>query len=109
MIKSEHGANTVGTTRKKHKTTKRRQARHLFNNYNVLYNDNAFIINRPKRRFFVIPKKIIKTKVLTANYSRQNDCEIIITGIIIHAPCRNSKKEKNNQIRNTKDFFLFLY
>ena len=28
----------------------------------------------------------------------------IITGIIIHAPCRNSKKEKNNQIRNTKDF-----
>ena len=73
MIKSEHGANTVGTTRKKHKTTKRRQARRLFNNYNVLYNDNAFIINRPKRRFFVIPKKIIKTKVLTANYSRQND------------------------------------
>lgn len=63
----------------------------------------------PERRFFVIPKKIIKTKVLTANYSRQNDCEIIITGIIIHAPCRNSKKEKNNQIRNTKDFFLFLY
>ena len=67
------------------------------------------IINRPKRRFFVIPKKIIKTKVLTANYSRQNDCEIIITGIIIHAPFRNSKKEKNNQIRNTKDYYPGFY
>ena len=48
---------------------------------------NALIINRPKRRFFVIPKKIIKTKVLTANYSRQNDCKIIITDIITHIPC----------------------
>ena len=71
-----------------------------------MYNRNAFIINRPKRRFFVIPKKIIKTKVLTANYSRQNDYKIIKTGIIIHVPCRNIEKDKNNQIRNTKDFIL---
>lgn len=65
VTKSQPGASHVGTTRRK--TTKRRQTRRLFNNYNVLYDDNAFIINRPKRRFFVIPKKIIKTKVLTAN------------------------------------------
>lgn len=61
VTKSEPGANHVGTTRRKNiKTSEWRQTRRLFNNYNVLYNDNAFIINRPKRRFFVIPKKIIK-------------------------------------------------
>ena len=37
-------------------------------------------------------KKTIKTKVLTANYSRQNDCKIIITDIITHIPCRNIEK-----------------
>lgn len=88
MTKSEPGANHVGTTRRKNiKITKWSQAKRLFNNNKVLYNDNAFIINRPKRRFFVIPKKTIKTKVLTANYSRQNDCKIIITDIITHVPC----------------------
>ena len=61
MTKSEPGANNVGTTRRKNiKTYKWRQAKRLFNNNKVLYNDNAFIINRPKRRFFVIPKIIIK-------------------------------------------------
>lgn len=65
MTKPEPGANPVGTTRRKNiKTTKRRQTRRLFNNYNVLYNDNAFIINRPKRRFFVMPKIIIIKKSL---------------------------------------------
>lgn len=88
MTKSEPGANHVGTTRRKNiKTSEWHQTRRLFNNYNVLYNDNAFIINRPKRRFFVMPKIIIKTKVLTANYSRQNDCKIIITDVITHVPC----------------------
>ncbi len=48
-------------------------------------NDNAFIINRPKRRFFVIPKN--NKKALTANYSRQNDYKIIKTDIITHVPC----------------------
>lgn len=58
VTKFAHGASHVGTTRRKNiKTTKRRQTRRLFNNYNVLYDENAFIINRPKRRFFVIPKK----------------------------------------------------
>lgn len=58
VTKSEPVANNVGTIHRKNiKTTKRRQRRRLFNNYNVLYNDNALIINRPKRRFFVIPKK----------------------------------------------------
>ena len=110
MTKSEPGANHVGTTRRKtekHRNGVKQENISIENKRFV--RRNALIINRPKRRFFVIPKKIIKTKVLTANYSKQNDCEIIITGIIIHAPCRNSKKEKNNQIRNTKDFFLFLY
>ena len=61
MTKSEPGANNVGTTRRKNiKTSERRQTRRLFNNYNVLYDENALIINRPKRRFFVIPKIIIK-------------------------------------------------
>lgn len=93
VTKSEPGANHVGTTRRKNiKTSEWRQAKRLFNNYNVLYNDNALIINRPKRRFFVIPKKTIKTKVLTANYSRQNDCKIIITDVITHVPCRNIEK-----------------
>lgn len=27
-----------------------------------------------------------------ANYSRQNDCKIIITDIIIHVPCRYIEK-----------------
>lgn len=31
---------------------------------NVLYDKNAFIINCPKRRFFVIPKKNNKNKSL---------------------------------------------
>lgn len=89
MTKSEPGTNPVGTTRRKNiKTTKRRQTRRLFNNYNVLYNDNAFIINRPKRRFFCYTEKNNK-KALTANYSRQNDYKIIKTDIIIHVPCRN--------------------
>lgn len=58
VTKSEPGANPAVTTRRKNiKTTKRRQIRRLFNNYNVLYDDNALIINRPKRRFFVKPKK----------------------------------------------------
>lgn len=61
MTKSEPGASPVGPTRRKNiKTSERRQAIRLFNNYNVLYDENAFIINRPKRRFFVIPKIIIK-------------------------------------------------
>lgn len=88
MTKSEPGTNHVGITRRKNiKTSEWRQTRRLFNNHNVLYDENALIINRPKRRFFVISKKIIKTKVLTANYSRQNDCKIIITDIITHIPC----------------------
>ena len=33
-----------------------------------------------------MPKKIIKTKVLTANYSRQNDYKIIETNITFHVP-----------------------
>lgn len=41
-----------------------------------------------------------------ANYSRQNYCKIIITDIITHIPCRNIEKDKNNQIRNTKDIIL---
>lgn len=61
VTKSEPGAKPVGTTRRKNiKITKWSQAKRLFNNNKVLYNDNAFIINRPKRRFFVIPKIIIK-------------------------------------------------
>lgn len=37
VTKSEPGVNHVGTTRRKNiKTTKRRQRRRLFNNYNVL-------------------------------------------------------------------------
>lgn len=65
MTKSEPGANHVGTTRRKNiKTYKWRQIRRLFNNYNVLQDDNALIINRPKRRFFVIPKKNNKNKSL---------------------------------------------
>ena len=59
---------------------------------NVLYDENAFIINRPKRRFFVIPKIIIKAKVLTVNYSRPNDYKTIITDIIIHVPCCVQKR-----------------
>lgn len=44
ITKSEPGANHVGTTHRKNiKTSKWRQVRRLFNNYNVLYNDNAFI------------------------------------------------------------------
>ena len=39
-----------------------------------------------------MPKIIIKTKVLTANYSRQNDYKIIKTDIIIHVPCRYIEK-----------------
>lgn len=58
ITKSEPGANPVVTTHRKNiKTSERRQERRLFNNYNVLYDENTFIINRPKRRFFVIPKK----------------------------------------------------
>ena len=107
MTKSEPGANHVGTTRRKNiKTTKRRQTRRLFNNYNVLYNDNALIINRPKRRFFVIPKKIIKTKVLTANYSRQNDYKIIKTDIIIHVPCFYIEKIRIIKSAIQKTFIL---
>lgn len=44
-----------------------------------------------------------------ANYSRQNDYKIIITDIIIHVPCRNIEKDKNNQIRNIKDWYPGFY
>ena len=88
MTKSKHVANPVGTTRRKtekHRNGVKQENISIENKRFV--RRNALIINRPKRRFFVIPKKIIKTKVLTANYSRQNDCKIIITDIITHIPC----------------------
>ena len=107
MTKSEPGANHVGTTRRKNiKTSERRQTRRRFNNYIVLYDDNALIINRPKRRFFVIPKKIIKTKVLTANYSRQNDYKIIETNIAFHVPCCNIEKIRTIKSAIQKTFIL---
>lgn len=56
-----------------------------------------------------MPKIIIKTKILTANYSRQNDYKIIKTDIIIHVPCRKIEKDKNNQIRNIKDLYPGFY
>lgn len=56
-----------------------------------------------------MPKIIIKTKILTANYSRQNDCKIIITDVITNVPCCYIEKDKNNQIRNTKDFYPGFY
>lgn len=65
MTKSEPGANHLGTIHRKNiKTSKWRQTRRLFNNYNVLYNDNALIINRPKRRFFYTENN--NKKALTA-------------------------------------------
>ena len=109
MTKSEPGANHVEQLAEKQKNIGMASSKKTF-----LLKINVFKTKRaynkpPETAVFCYTEKNNKTKVLTANYSRQNDCEIIITGIIIHAPCRNSKKEKNNQIRNTKDFFLFLY
>lgn len=109
MTKSEPGANSVEQLAEKQKNIGMASSKKTF-----LLKINVFKTKRaynkpPETAVFCYAEKIIKTKVLTANYSRQNDCEIIITGIIIYAPFRNSKKEKNNQIRNTKDFFLFLY
>ena len=41
----------------------------------------------PETAVFCYTEKNNKTKALTANYSRQNDCKIIITDIITYIPC----------------------
>lgn len=109
MTKSEPGANSVEQLAEKQKNIGMTSSKKTF-----LLKINVFKTKRaynkpPETAVFCYAEKIIKTKVLTANYSRQNDCEIIITGIIIYAPFRNSKKEKNNQIRNTKDYYPGFY
>ena len=53
-----------------------------------------------------MPKKIIKTKALTTNYSRQNDYKIIKTDTIIHVPCRNSEKKRIIKSAIQKTFIL---
>ena len=61
MTKSEPGANHVGITRRKtekHRNGVKQENISIENKRFV--RRNALIINRPKRRFFVIPKIIIK-------------------------------------------------
>lgn len=53
-----------------------------------------------------MPKIIIKTKVLTANYSRQNDYKTIITDVITHVPCRNIEKIRIIKSEIQKTFIL---
>ena len=65
MIKSEHGANTVEQLAKKHKTTKRRQARRLFYVKNHYFAKRNHANSKPTARnggFLLYRKRIIKKK-----------------------------------------------
>lgn len=55
-----------------------------------------------------MPKKIIKTKALTANNSRQNDYKIIITNITFHVPCRYIEKIRIIKSAIQKTFILIF-
>lgn len=56
--------------------------------------------------FLLYRKRIIKTKVLTANYLRQNDYKNIKTDIITHIPCCNIEKKRIIKSAIQKTFIL---